>query len=124
MVDHESWIMNLKEANLYDFPIYYKLYSARAAYNMKGLRPVDWDELVVNMTDDKERFDLYYKYEILKKTFKLILSNTETLTSGITIKILRFDRRVMQIVESESYVIQKVDAVMTVNFFVRRLSLR
>lgn len=61
VVDHESWIMNLKEANLYDYPIWYKLYSTRAAYAMRGLRPVDWDVLVNNMTDNKELFDLYYK---------------------------------------------------------------
>jgi hypothetical protein len=24
VIDHESWIMNLKDANLYDFPIWYK----------------------------------------------------------------------------------------------------
>lgn len=61
MVDHESWIMNLKEANLYDYPIWYKLYSTRAAYTMRSLRPVDWDILINNMTDNKELFDLYYK---------------------------------------------------------------
>lgn len=61
MIDHETWIMNLKEANLYDFPIYYKLYSARAAYGMIGLRPADWDDMINNMTDDQEKFDLYYK---------------------------------------------------------------
>ncbi|XP_049295450.1 sphingomyelin phosphodiesterase isoform X1 [Anopheles funestus] len=62
VVDHESWIMNLKEANLYDYPIWYKLYSTRAAYGMKGLRPADWDQLINNMTDSKELFDLYYKH--------------------------------------------------------------
>ncbi|XP_021710800.1 sphingomyelin phosphodiesterase isoform X1 [Aedes aegypti] len=62
VVDHESWIMNLKEANLYDYPIWYKLYSTRAAYTMRSLRPVDWDILINNMTDNKELFDLYYKH--------------------------------------------------------------
>lgn len=61
VVDHESWIMNLKEANLYDYPIWYKLYSARAAYNMKALRPVDWDNLINELTHNQELFDLYYK---------------------------------------------------------------
>lgn len=61
VIDHETWIMNLKEANLYDFPIYYKLYSARAAYNMKALRPVDWDEFIEDLADDQDKFDLYYK---------------------------------------------------------------
>lgn len=61
VVDHESWIMNLKEANLYDYPIWYKLYTARAAYNMKALRPVDWDNLINELTHNQELFDLYYK---------------------------------------------------------------
>lgn len=61
VIDHENWIMNLKEANLYDYPIWYKLYSTRVAYGMKGLRPSDWDELINTMTNNPETFDLYYK---------------------------------------------------------------
>lgn len=53
--------MNLREANLYDYPIWYKLYSTRAAYGMPGLRPSDWNDFVNNMTDNQESFDLYYK---------------------------------------------------------------
>ncbi|XP_037036162.1 sphingomyelin phosphodiesterase isoform X3 [Bradysia coprophila] len=62
VIDHENWIMNLREANLYDYPIWYKLYSTRVAYGMKGLRPSDWDELVNTMTNNPEVFDLYYKH--------------------------------------------------------------
>lgn len=61
VIDHENWIMNLKEANLYDYPIWYKLYSTRFAYSMRGLRPIDWDELINTMTNNNEMFDLYYK---------------------------------------------------------------
>lgn len=61
VIDHENWIMNLKEANLYDYPIWYKLYSTRLAYSMRGLRPQDWDELINTMTNNDEMFDLYYK---------------------------------------------------------------
>lgn len=61
VIDHENWIMNLREANLYDYPIWYKLYSTRVAYGMKGLRPSDWDELINTMTNNPEVFDLYYK---------------------------------------------------------------
>lgn len=53
--------MNLREANLYDYPIWYKLYSVRAAYGMPGLRPADWDTLINNMTFSQDTFDLYYK---------------------------------------------------------------
>lgn len=54
--------MNLKEANLYDYPIWYKLYTTRAAYNMKALRPVDWSNLIDEMANNQELFDLYYKW--------------------------------------------------------------
>ncbi|XP_034650658.1 sphingomyelin phosphodiesterase isoform X1 [Drosophila subobscura] len=62
VIDHESWIMNLKEANLYGYPIWYKLYTARAAYNMKALRPSDWNNLINELTNNQELFELYYKY--------------------------------------------------------------
>ncbi|XP_037914382.1 sphingomyelin phosphodiesterase isoform X1 [Hermetia illucens] len=62
VIDHESWIMNLKEANLYDYPIWYKLYSTRAAYAMKGLRPTDWSNLINEMANNQELFELYYKH--------------------------------------------------------------
>ncbi|XP_054737403.1 sphingomyelin phosphodiesterase isoform X2 [Anastrepha obliqua] len=61
VIDHESWIMNLKEANLYDYPIWYKLYTTRATYNMKALRPLDWSNLIDEMANNQELFDLYYK---------------------------------------------------------------
>ncbi|KAL0268955.1 UNVERIFIED_CONTAM: hypothetical protein PYX00_010720 [Menopon gallinae] len=62
VVDHETWVMNLKEANLYDYPIWYKLYSARKAYSMTSLLPQDWDELLKRLTSDSDLFDLYYKH--------------------------------------------------------------
>lgn len=61
VVDHETWVMNLKEANLYDYPIWYKMYSARKAYDMTSLLPQDWDDLLQRLTSDSELFDLYYK---------------------------------------------------------------
>ena len=61
VVDHETWVMNLKEANLYDYPIWYKLYSARKAYSMTSLLPQDWDELLTRLTTENDLFDTYYK---------------------------------------------------------------
>lgn len=61
VVDHESWTMNLREANLYGYPIWFKLYSARQAYGMEALRPKDWDDLVERMTNDPKLFELFYK---------------------------------------------------------------
>ncbi|XP_072401244.1 sphingomyelin phosphodiesterase isoform X1 [Diabrotica undecimpunctata] len=62
VVDHESWTMNLREANLYGYPIWFKLYSARQAFGLEALRPKDWDELVTKMTNDPKLFELFYKY--------------------------------------------------------------
>lgn len=62
--------MNLKEANLYDYPIWQKLYSTRAAYNMPSLRPEDWDVFTNNLAEDQAAFDLYYKYNR-----KIIITN-------------------------------------------------
>ncbi|XP_050666343.1 sphingomyelin phosphodiesterase isoform X2 [Leptidea sinapis] len=61
VVDHETWIMNLKEANLFGYPIWYKLYSARSAYLMPSLRPQDWDKFIDDMTTKEDVFNLYYK---------------------------------------------------------------
>ncbi|KAK9736131.1 Calcineurin-like phosphoesterase [Popillia japonica] len=62
VIDHESWTMNLREANLYGYPIWFKLYSARQAFGMEALRPQDWDQLVEKMTNEPQLFELFYKY--------------------------------------------------------------
>ncbi|XP_025421065.1 sphingomyelin phosphodiesterase isoform X2 [Sipha flava] len=62
VLDHETWVMNLKEANLYDYPIWQKLYSTQAAYNLPSLRPEDWDVFVSHLVEDQTTFDLYYKH--------------------------------------------------------------
>ncbi|XP_050420367.1 sphingomyelin phosphodiesterase isoform X2 [Adelges cooleyi] len=62
VLDHETWVMNLREANLYDYPIWQKLYSTRTAYKLPSLLPQDWDAFINKLTDDTEAFDLYYKH--------------------------------------------------------------
>jgi sphingomyelin phosphodiesterase len=62
VIDHESWTMNLREANLYGYPIWFKLYSVRQAFGMDALRPADWDLLIDRMTNDSKLFELFYKY--------------------------------------------------------------
>lgn len=61
VLDHETWVMNLKEANMYNYPIWYKMYSTRAAYKMPSLSPQDWDNFLTQVTEDAEMFDLYFK---------------------------------------------------------------
>ncbi|XP_049780611.1 sphingomyelin phosphodiesterase isoform X2 [Schistocerca cancellata] len=62
VIDHETWVMNLKEANLYDYPIWYKLYSTRSAYQMPSLTPQEWDNFLNKLPTDAALFDLYYKH--------------------------------------------------------------
>lgn len=62
VVDHETWVMNLKEANLYDYPIWYKLYSTRSAYQMPSLIPQEWDNYINKIADNATMFDVYYKH--------------------------------------------------------------
>ncbi|KZC11549.1 Sphingomyelin phosphodiesterase, partial [Dufourea novaeangliae] len=62
VVDHETWVMNLKEANLYNYPIWHKMYSARQAYQMPSLLPKDWDSLIDKMSNEPSLFHLYYKH--------------------------------------------------------------
>ncbi|ERL84609.1 hypothetical protein D910_02037 [Dendroctonus ponderosae] len=62
VVDHETWTMNLKEANIYGYPIWFQLYSARQSFGMDSLRPRDWDDFVERMTNDPKLFELFYKY--------------------------------------------------------------
>jgi sphingomyelin phosphodiesterase len=53
--------MNLREANLYGYPIWFKLYSVRQAFGMDALRPTDWGLLIDRMTNDPKLFELFYK---------------------------------------------------------------
>lgn len=62
VVDHETWILNLEEANILNNPIWRKSYSAKHAYSMQGLRPIDWDDLIKRMQNDDDLFDLYFRY--------------------------------------------------------------
>jgi hypothetical protein len=65
VVDHETWIMDLQEANRHnvDSPRWYRLYTAREAFRMPSLTPQDWDHLVHRMTYDDNLFQTYYKYK-------------------------------------------------------------
>lgn len=61
VVDHETWMMNLTEANLNDYPEWQKSYSARDAYSLPTLRPTDWDDFITRMIKNDELFNLYYR---------------------------------------------------------------
>jgi len=64
VLDHETWIMDLQEANRHavESPRWYRLYTAREAFRMHSLTPQDWDHLVQRMTYDDNLFQTYYKF--------------------------------------------------------------
>ncbi|CAH1405253.1 unnamed protein product [Nezara viridula] len=62
VVDHETWVMNLREANLYDYPIWYKEYSTRQAYQMPSLVPQEWDNYLYKLAENDTIFETYYRY--------------------------------------------------------------
>lgn len=62
MLDHETWIMDLNEANENENePTWRKLYSAKQAYGLDSLRPEKWNELIQRMVDDPTLFELFYR---------------------------------------------------------------
>jgi len=65
ILDHETWVYNLQEANeagLSVPPEYYKLYSAKEAYGLASFRPADLWDFVQRMALDDDLFRAYYKH--------------------------------------------------------------
>ncbi|KAI0232885.1 Sphingomyelin phosphodiesterase [Lamellibrachia satsuma] len=61
VLDHETYIMNLTEANLSNKPRWIKEYSAKATYNLSSLMPTDWDDLVQRMHSDDATLQTFYR---------------------------------------------------------------
>ncbi|KAG7154577.1 Sphingomyelin phosphodiesterase-like 2 [Homarus americanus] len=62
VMDHETWVMNLDEANRDGVPRWYQLYSAQRAYNMRNLLPQEWNSLVYKMALEDELFEKYLRF--------------------------------------------------------------
>ncbi|CAG7786610.1 unnamed protein product [Allacma fusca] len=64
VIDHETWVTDLGEANRIRAPklTWYKLYSARDAYGMSSLSPTNWDDFVMSMYKNRRLFNLYYRF--------------------------------------------------------------
>lgn len=63
VLDHETFILNLTEANAAPpgtAPRWQRLYSARQAYGLPTAFPADWDRLVRRMQDDEQLFQLFW----------------------------------------------------------------
>ncbi|XP_053639438.1 sphingomyelin phosphodiesterase isoform X2 [Cherax quadricarinatus] len=62
VLDHETWVMNLDEANRDGVPRWYQLYSAKRAYNMRNLLPEEWNSLVYKMALEDDLFEKYLRF--------------------------------------------------------------
>ncbi|XP_017599951.1 PREDICTED: sphingomyelin phosphodiesterase [Corvus brachyrhynchos] len=63
VLDHETFILNLTEANAAPPgtpPPWQRLYSAREAYGLPTAFPADWDLLVRRMQDDEQLFQRFW----------------------------------------------------------------
>ncbi|XP_003738497.1 sphingomyelin phosphodiesterase [Galendromus occidentalis] len=58
--DHETYILNLTDANLNDRGIWFKEYSARADLNLTALSPAEWNNYVNRMAQQPEEFESFY----------------------------------------------------------------
>lgn len=65
IMDHETWIYNLTEANTNVEPNgpmpWKKMYSAKEAFNMTSFRPKDFDGLAKRMLFDDKLFAMYHR---------------------------------------------------------------
>ncbi|XP_064651922.1 sphingomyelin phosphodiesterase-like [Lineus longissimus] len=62
VLDHETYVMNLTEANLSGVPKWKLEYTAKDAYNLKSLLPSDWNDLVNRMKADDTLFTKYFRF--------------------------------------------------------------
>lgn len=61
VLDHETYVMNLTEAQETGLARWYQLYSAREQYGLASLTPADWQQLAERMAADRSLFDVYYR---------------------------------------------------------------
>lgn len=62
VLDHETTILNITQANLYNKTVWQKEYSAKAAYGLKDMLPSSWHALAERMRTDTETFNMFYRY--------------------------------------------------------------
>ncbi|CAG0890356.1 unnamed protein product [Cyprideis torosa] len=60
IVDHETWVMNLDEANANGVPVWYKLYEAKQHLQLEDLSPESWSSLAFRLRDDDLQFDQFW----------------------------------------------------------------
>lgn len=51
--------MNLTDANLNDNPVWYKMFSAKEAYNMESLLPEEWHDFYERLKVNDTLMEIY-----------------------------------------------------------------
>eukprot|EP00058_Branchiostoma_floridae_P011432 XP_002596920.1 hypothetical protein BRAFLDRAFT_76421 [Branchiostoma floridae] len=62
VVNQQTYILNLTEANLTDKPVWKLEYDTKEAYNMSSMTPADWDKFVQRLEKDDKLFQMFYRY--------------------------------------------------------------
>ncbi|XP_075551077.1 sphingomyelin phosphodiesterase-like [Dermacentor variabilis] len=64
VLDHETYLMNLTEANVdpQREPRWHLEYAAKAEFGMQSLEPAEWDDLLNKMELDDKLFDKFYRF--------------------------------------------------------------
>ncbi|ESO05258.1 hypothetical protein HELRODRAFT_77714 [Helobdella robusta] len=61
VLDHETYIMNITLSNTLNQTIWVKEYSAKEAYQLESLSPLDWHDLILRMEWNATLFNFYFK---------------------------------------------------------------
>lgn len=64
VLDHETYYMNLTEANLNNNPQWKFEYSAYKAYKMSSLLPSEWDKVTQRLETNDSFFQQFYRYYV------------------------------------------------------------
>ncbi|CAL4087129.1 unnamed protein product, partial [Meganyctiphanes norvegica] len=69
LLDHQTYTMNMTEANMGATPTYSLRYGAKSEYGLTALSPAKMDQLVVDMATDDELFQKYRRHQHTKEEF-------------------------------------------------------
>lgn len=62
VTDHETYVMNVTDANITDEPRWELEYVAKKEYGLGSLSPSEWSDLTARIKDDDKLFQKYYKF--------------------------------------------------------------
>ncbi|XP_064489500.1 sphingomyelin phosphodiesterase-like [Ornithodoros turicata] len=63
VTDHETYVMNVTDANATDEPKWALEYRAKTAYRLPSLSPTDWSNLISRLSKNDWMFKKFYRYQ-------------------------------------------------------------